>query len=316
MRPVELRMHGFAAFREPTTVDFTGAEYFALVGPTGSGKSTVIDAMTFALYGSVPRWDDRRTDALALSPTANRGTVRLVFDVGAERYVAARELRRAATGGVTVRNARLERLVDAKAFGELDDETEVLAHDGTVSKAVEDLLGLPFEQFCICVVLPQGEFAQFLHAKPADRQKTLTRILGLGMYEVMAREAAGEAKLQGQRAEVLAEQLGGYADASEEAAGAAAEREAELAALVERVGVAVPELAARDTEVRDAELAAGRLRDECDQLAGLRVPAGLDELAGRAVVADQAVAAARQALLAAELVLKAQRDAKILTFTT
>jgi exonuclease SbcC len=315
-------MHGFAAFREPTTVDFTGAEYFALVGPTGSGKSTVIDAMTFALYGSVPRWDDRRTVSLALSPTANRGTVRLLFDLGPERYVVARELRRAANGSVTVRNATLERLLGVPdgeaapdagldlaigAAGEdgadplVGVETEVLAADSLpVTKAVEELLGLPFEQFCICVVLPQGDFAQFLHAKPADRQKTLTRILGLGMYEVMAREAAGEAKLQGQRAEVIAEQLAGYADASEEAARAAAEREAELAALVERVGVAVPELAARDTDVREAELAAGRLRDERGQLAGLRAPAGLDELAGRAVAADHAVAAARQALLAAE----------------
>ncbi|MDN5748531.1 MAG: AAA family ATPase, partial [Pseudonocardia sp.] len=79
MRPVQLEMAGFASFREPTVVDFAGAEYFALVGPTGSGKSTVIDAITFALYGSVPRWDNPRTVSLALAPTVGRGTVRLVF---------------------------------------------------------------------------------------------------------------------------------------------------------------------------------------------------------------------------------------------
>ena len=81
MRPVRLEMEGFAAFRERAVVDFTGAEYFALVGPTGSGKSTVIDALTFALYGTVPRWDDRRAVALALAPSVVRGVVRLVFDV-------------------------------------------------------------------------------------------------------------------------------------------------------------------------------------------------------------------------------------------
>ena len=118
MRPVLLEMDGFASFREPTTVDFAGADYFALVGPTGAGKSTVIDAMTFALYGSVPRWDDRRTVALALAPTAGRGAVRFVFDVGGQRYVVARELRRAAgSGAVSVRNARLERLVDPAGTG-------------------------------------------------------------------------------------------------------------------------------------------------------------------------------------------------------
>ena len=56
MRPVRLDIDGFASFRDPTTVDFADADYFALIGPTGSGKSTVIDAMTFALYGSAPRW--------------------------------------------------------------------------------------------------------------------------------------------------------------------------------------------------------------------------------------------------------------------
>ena len=94
MRPVLLEMTGFAAFREHTLVDFTGADYFALVGPTGSGKSTVIDALTFALYGSVPRWDNPRSVANALAPTQNRGAVRLVFDVGAalDSFRAVRRL--------------------------------------------------------------------------------------------------------------------------------------------------------------------------------------------------------------------------------
>jgi exonuclease SbcC len=124
---VLLTMEGFASYKDRTVVDFRGADLFALVGPTGSGKSTVIDAMTFALYGSAPRWKDRRAVSYALAPSVNRGVVQFVFDVGPHRYVAARELRRGAQGGVTVPHARLERLIDADGIGAPDEETESLA---------------------------------------------------------------------------------------------------------------------------------------------------------------------------------------------
>ena len=56
MRPIKLELEGFTAYREFTAVDFAGADLFVLTGPTGSGKSSIIDAITFALYGSVSRY--------------------------------------------------------------------------------------------------------------------------------------------------------------------------------------------------------------------------------------------------------------------
>jgi exonuclease SbcC len=309
MRPVVLEMAGFGSFREPTTVDFTGADYFAFVGPTGAGKSTVIDAMTFALYGSVPRWDNARTVALALAPTINRGTVRLVFDVGGDRYVVARELRRAASGGVSVRGARLEKLRDPSGTGGTDEESEPLADGaGPVTKAVEELLGLPFGDFCTCVVLPQGEFAEFLHTEPRKRQEKLVRILGLGVYDVIAREANSEAAAQRQRAEVLAEQLAGYADATDEAEQEAAARVAELAELADRVDAAVPELAAASAALESAEAGAGQLRAEQARLAALTVPAGLADLDARHRTAAEQRALAAERTGAAEAADTAARE--------
>src|ERR1700744_5874670 len=107
MRPIMLDLHGFASFRDEARVDFADADFFALVGPTGSGKSTVIDAMTFALYGSVPRWGRKGGAARALAPPVGRGPVKRVFEAGGRRYVVARELRR--TGGqVSQKAASLE----------------------------------------------------------------------------------------------------------------------------------------------------------------------------------------------------------------
>ena len=72
MRPVRLTAVGFMTFRDLVEIDFTGADFFALVGETGSGKSSVLDAICFALYGSVPRYDDDRLVAPADQELANR----------------------------------------------------------------------------------------------------------------------------------------------------------------------------------------------------------------------------------------------------
>jgi exonuclease SbcC len=179
MRPVLLELTGFAAFREPTTVDFEGVDFFALVGPTGSGKSSVIDAMCFALYGSVPRYDDRRVVAPIITMGALEAKVSLTFDVAGERYVATRVVRRTKAGATTP-EARLERVGDGEVLAGAAREME---------PAVVALLGLPFEHFTKCVVLPQGEFARFLHDKPSDRQELLVELLNLGLYARMGQKA-------------------------------------------------------------------------------------------------------------------------------
>ncbi|WP_147109192.1 AAA family ATPase, partial [Pseudonocardia sulfidoxydans] len=309
MRPVRLELNGFAAFREPAVVDFTGADYFALVGPTGAGKSTVVDALCFALYGSVPRWDDRRAVRLGLAPHVSRGVVRLVFDVGGERYVAARELRRSAQDKVTVRSARLELLADP---AELDGDSRVLAADSGVTPEVERLLGLPFDQFCQCVVLPQGAFAEFLHARPADRQKMLVRLLGLDVYEAIAREANREAAAAGERADVLAGQLGAYDDATADAVAGATARVDALGALADRVTDAAERLGEAAAAVVAAEAAVATTERERVVLAAISVPVGAADVDARRKSAAEASAAAARVVadaVAADADARTARDA-------
>lgn len=107
MRPLKLRMKGFGAFREETEVDFEGVELAALVGATGSGKSTIIDGVTFALFGSVARYDNASLVAPVINQLTTAARVSLDFEVGGERYSAVRVVRRTANGATT-KEARLE----------------------------------------------------------------------------------------------------------------------------------------------------------------------------------------------------------------
>lgn len=294
MRPVMLDMDGFASFRQPTNVNFLDADYFALIGPTGSGKSTVIDAMTFALYGSVPRWEDERAVAPALAPTANRGTVRLLFDIGGDRYVVARELRRSAQG-VSIKGSRLERLVDPTGLGEHDHDVVDLATDSAVTGAVEKLLGLSFKNFCQCVVLPQGQFADFLREKPAKRQKILFHLLGAERYDAIREQASTRAAVAAQRALVLGQQAEQYADATDTAQEQAEARLRQLLAVHEHLDAALPALRTATVTLSDAQRACAALKAEQQQLTGLTVPAQAAALDVQVTSAQQALATATTA---------------------
>jgi DNA repair protein SbcC/Rad50 len=309
MRPITLDLHGFASFRDEAHVDFGDADFFALVGPTGSGKSTVIDAMTFALYGSVPRWDNKKMVSLALAPTVARGTVKLVFEAAGQRYVVARELRRVG-GKVGQRAASLERLANPRGLAEPGDQSFPLAKDlDGVNEAVEKLLGLKYEDFIKCVVLPQGQFAEFLHAKPAERQDILLRLLGAEHYRLMMVKANQRASVAAQRASTYGEELLGYADATSEAERAARAAEHALIGLGERVTAALPLISARQAELAAADERLRRVRVEAATLSALRVPDGTGQLDADLAAGRDSVAALTAAERAAENADTAARDA-------
>jgi exonuclease SbcC len=307
VRPVRLDLAGFTVFREPTTVDFTDADFFALVGPTGSGKSTVLDAICFALYGTVPRWGDRRAIANALAPSCTEARVRLVFESAGARYVLTRVVRRDGKGSVATKGAAMELLPPGFDLASFDtgltneDLGEVVA--GTPSEvddAVQQIVGLPYEQFTKCVVLPQGEFAAFLHAKPADRQRILVNLLGLDVYGRIREKAAGLVATAEAQMAAADQLLAGLADADDAAWQAATDRVATLGGLVKDVDAVVPEL---ERARRDAAAAAERLAGldaEIGKLASIRTPAGISEIAAGAATAVAAATTAAEAVTATE----------------
>jgi DNA repair exonuclease SbcCD ATPase subunit len=207
MRPLRLLLDGFGCYRQPAEADFSDVDFFALTGPTGSGKSTLIDGLCFALYGTVPRWGTESAIAQALAPAAGACRVGLVFEAGGKRYAAVRALARDRRGQVHTREARLDLLdpaipPDAPLDDILEASIEHLAEGPDPVKAkVQEILGLSYKHFTQSVLLPQGRFSDFLQAEPRKRQDLLVELLAFGVYEKIEQRARDRARLAADRAQ-------------------------------------------------------------------------------------------------------------------
>ncbi len=300
MRPLRLVIDGFGTYRNPTEIDFTDVDFFALVGPTGSGKSTVIDALCFALYGTVPRWDNEREVRNALAPSANACTVSLIFELSGERYVAVRSLQRDRRGQVSTKAARLERLdsgvpATAELSALLEASVEQLAEGpDTVKSKVAELLGLSYKHFTQSVLLPQGSFSEFLRANPADRQRLLVELLAFGVYKDIGQRARDRAQQAVARRDAARQARDRLADATQEAESAARARLDALAALGATAEASLAELADLQAQAAAAKQQATDTQDEARQLTALRTPAEVPGLARQVAAAEALIADARR----------------------
>lgn len=274
MRPLRLEIEGFGTFRDRTEIDFEGLDLVALVGPTGSGKSTIIDAVTFALYGSVARYENTSLVAPAIHQLSTEAKVRFDFELSARRYTAVRVVRRAtskpgAAPRATTREARLERHEDG-------DGTTVLA--GNVKELdaeIQRLIGLNFVQFNRTIVLPQGEFAEFLKDDPGSRQKLLRRLLDLDIYAQMGARAREVAKEAVQRVEIHRTELERLADVTAPRLEDARKAAESLAAFASGLGDRLSELGAIEVELGAKREAVTGLDRWLDSLAAIVIPPDL-----------------------------------------
>ncbi|MGW3349515.1 AAA family ATPase [Nonomuraea rubra] len=284
MRPLVLHLDDFGSFREPVTVDFSDVDYFVLVGPTGAGKSTLIDAICFALYGTVPRWGKENVIAHALAPSAVAAKVALVFETGGRRYAVVRALKRDARGKVHTAEARLEELVPSvPATAGLEELMSAVARPvaegAAVTAEVQRITGLEYRFFTQCVVLPQGRFAEFLHAQPRERQDLLVQLLDADVYERVRQRAVQEESGAAQAAAFARERLARLTDADEPAERAAEARLATLRALDEQVRADLDALRSSAVEIRRLAEEREAVRRRVTALGSLAMPPEVPTLA-------------------------------------
>lgn len=195
MKPLRLVLSAFGPFADEETIDFgslNGRSFFLIHGPTGSGKSTILDAMCYALYGRTSG-DEREGRQMRSDHADPRRVTEVTFDfaLGEEVYRVRRapdqERPRSRGEGTTNKpsNAELWKRTHC-AEGE---EGEPLATQPTrVNEQIERLLGFKCEQFRQVIMLPQNQFRQLLMANSNDRQ-ALLEVLFQGQYYRRVEEA-------------------------------------------------------------------------------------------------------------------------------
>ena len=192
MRIHSLTMTGIGPYagREHIDFDAVGASgRFLLTGPTGSGKTTIIDVIVFALYGDVADSADSSKERIrsTLVGPHTESVIELVFSTGAGVYRVRRtptyERAKRRGQGTTTQNGTVKLWRLAEVGGEPLDEpvTRVGDADAEIARAV----GLSREQFTQTVVLPQGKFARFLRADSSERQHLLKDVFGTGIYDAI-----------------------------------------------------------------------------------------------------------------------------------
>lgn len=275
MRPLRIDLEGFMAYKQATTIDLSDVDFFSLSGPTGSGKSSLIDAMIFALYGRVPRLGARSV-APVISAGSDRARVLVEFEADGKVFTAVRSVKRRTTGANTD-EVRLQ----------VGDEVIASGAD-SVTELVGEVLSLEFDDFTKTVVLPQGEFAEFLEATPGQRQDLLRNLLDYDFGEVRAL-AVTRAATANERASDAEARLASLELPDEETMRTAEERLETLNLLADVVVAREAQLTDLETSSRAAEAEVGRLTGVLDRLNSIVPPERMDEL-------DQLVAEAREAV--------------------
>ncbi len=305
MRPLRLTLRAFGPFAGEVRVDFArggDAQFLLINGPTGAGKTSLLDGLCFALYGKASgEAREKQSDRFLRSQQArpeDECVVSLVFEVAGRRFLVERK----PTQLVRSRGKDVERKHSAGLW-EIDADGAVLGERlgkvTDVNQRVEELIGFTSEQFRQVMVLPQGEFRRLLLAKSDEKEKILRKLFGAGRYRLV--EEALKARRNALERQLSELGAGMEAILSAKGAHGVGELEERLAAALARRG---EREAGRDAlRLAQAEAQAALARGQAVEREFLeRAQAGeaLDALAARQTEAQAQARRAERAVKALE----------------
>ncbi len=174
MRPLELIVEGFTSFRTRQVLDFTSLDLFAITGATGAGKTSLLDAITFALYDKVANKPNSSKELVSQGATQLK--VEFRFEMRQTEYRVLRTWRN--RGKTDEKKFLFDQLIDGE--WERCDRTQ----------KVEEIIGMDFETFTRVIILPQGQFDEFLKGEAGKRREILRQLAGFQIFEQMRKEAS------------------------------------------------------------------------------------------------------------------------------
>ncbi|MDT4937110.1 MAG: repair protein SbcC/Rad50 [Pseudonocardiales bacterium] len=277
MRLHALELAAIGPFASVQRIDFDELQasgLFLLDGPTGAGKTTVLDAITFALYGPGENRGDGRLHSDFAAPGVEPFVV-LEFSLRGVRYRIRRtpeyERPKLRGGGVTIAHASAH--LERQEHGSWVSRS---ANKAEIAELLDDELGLTREQFHQVVLLPQGEFATFLRANDDERRGVLSRLFGTGLYQRLTDELESRRQVAARALTAAAERITTCIAVAAEAAGLdATERDALCALprtqrdarLIELRASLAARRGAANTDATDAEQSAAAARAAFDRAA-------------------------------------------------
>lgn len=192
-----------------TTPFFTNDGLFAITGKTGAGKSSILDAITLALYGKTPRVEISGSENHVMTKGQKDCYSEVTFEVSGKKWIASWKQERTRTGSLK----NVERAI-------IDDKNIIVAdklvvkrnqsnsEEKSVNEKIEEILGLNFSQFTKVILLAQGSFTAFLKADKNEKGQLLEQITGTEIYGEISKYVFERAKKENEKLEGIGLEIG------------------------------------------------------------------------------------------------------------
>ncbi|MCK5845631.1 MAG: AAA family ATPase, partial [Victivallales bacterium] len=216
MKIQQLRFKNLNSLYGEWSIDFTSPEYessgiFAIIGPTGSGKSTVLDAICLALYARTPRLKSiNNSGNEIMSRQTGECFAEVTFETGAGRFTchwSQGRARKKVDGNL---------LASKHEISEFEEGTPLASKKRDVALVVEEKTGMDFERFTRSMLLAQGGFAAFLQAAPDERAPILEQITGTEIYSAISIAAHERRRSERDKLDLLEAEMAGVSIFSDE----------------------------------------------------------------------------------------------------